>query len=104
MRTKFHTILIVLITTAQLTAGDNMSHKGIIHHFFTTEDECRPTAKRQAIQLLTSYINELREDKSMFSEDGAYIKHVFYKTHHTFMKNYRQCTSFARLLCAGDYD
>jgi hypothetical protein len=104
MWTKLLTVLIVLITAVQLTAGDNMSHKGIIHNFFTTEDECRHTAKRQAIQLLTSYINELREDKSMFSADEAYIKHVFYKTHHTFMKNYRQCTSFASLLRAGDYD
>jgi hypothetical protein len=88
----------------QVVAGGNSAHKGILHIFFTTEDEHQPTAKRQVIQLLTSYINELREDRHQFSDRETFIKHVFYKTHRTFMKNFRQCTSFNRMLRVGDYD
>lgn len=54
--------------------------------------------------VLKTFLGQLDKKGEKINNDGAFLKHIFYKTHNKFLKSYEMHASFDDVLSFGTYD
>ena len=100
-------IYFIIVSSGYANTRYEKADEQSLDHAFTlllNISEAPKYAERQELKsTYKNYVNDLKEKQQRWSNDHKTLRHVFYKTHKKFLKNYKPYQSFQDLFSTGTY-